>query len=54
MKKYSKPTMKVHTCALSNEVLRCGCGSACCCNTHWGEAKGMSADFDDITFEENE
>lgn len=54
MKKYNKPTMKVHTCALSNEVLRCGCGSAHCCKLDFGEAKTMSADFDDINYEENE
>lgn len=54
MKKYNKPTMKVHTCALSSEVLRCGCGSSCCRNLDFGEAKTMSADFEDINFEENE
>lgn len=54
MKKYNKPTMRVHTCALSNEVLRCGCGSACYRNLNFGEAKGASADFEDINFEENE
>lgn len=51
MKKYNKPTMKVHTCALSNGLLQ---GSDCCNNLHWGEAKGLSADFEDINFEENE
>ena len=54
MKKYNKPTMKVHTCALSSEVLRCGCGSSCCRNLDFGKAKTMSADFEDINFEENE
>ena len=54
MKKYNKPTMKVHTCALSNEVLKCGCGSMCYRNLDFGEAKGLSADFEDVNFEENE
>lgn len=49
MKKYNKPTMKVHTCALSNGLL--AHGSNC---DEWGEAKGLSADFDDINFEEDE
>ena len=52
MKKYNKPMMKVHTCALSDEVLRCGCcGSGCCCGRH-GRAK--ATDFDDINFEKDE
>ena len=54
MKKYNKPVMKVHTCALSNEVLKCGCGSSCCCRLRYGEAKGLSTNFEDINFEENE
>lgn len=48
MKKYNKPTMKVHTCALSNGLLTQGS------NPDFGEAKGLSADFEDINFEENE
>ena len=51
MKKYNKPMMKVHTYALSNEVLRCCCGSGCCGRCH-GRAK--ATDFDNINFEENE
>lgn len=52
MKKYNKPMMKVHTCALSDEVLRCGCcGSGCC---HGKNAKATTIDFNDINFEENE
>lgn len=51
MKKYNKPTMKVHTCALSNEVLRCCCRSGCC---HGRNAKTTTTDFNDINFEENE
>lgn len=52
MKKYNKPTMKVHTCALSNEVLRCCCGSGCNCGCNCRRAK--ATDFDNINFEENE
>ena len=51
MKKYNKPTMKVHTCALSNEVLRCCCcGSGCC--GHRGGAKAIDSDFEDTNFDE--
>lgn len=52
MKKYNKPTMKVHTCALSNRLLEQG--NDCNTNQYWGEAKGLSTDFEDINFEENE
>ena len=52
MKKYNKPTIKVYTYALSNEVLRCcHCGSGCCGRCHGG---AKATDFDDINFEENE
>lgn len=53
MKKYNKLMMKVHTCALSNEVLRCCCcGSGCNCGC--GRAKAIDSDFNDINFDENE
>ena len=52
MKKYNKPTMKVHTCALLNGLL--AHGSDCNNNLYYGEAKGISADFEDVNFEENE
>lgn len=53
MKKYSKPTMKVHTCALSNEVLKCCCcGSGCNCGCR--RAKAIDSDFKDTNYEENE
>ena len=53
MKKYNKPMMKVHTCALSNEVLRCCCcGSGCNCGCNCGGAK--ATEFNNINFEEDE
>lgn len=51
MKKYNKPTMKVHTCVLSNRLLEQGSSSNV---PDFGEAKGLSTDFEDINFEENE
>lgn len=54
MKKYNKPTMKVHTCALSNEVLRCcRCGSGCCGGRH-GRTKATDSDFEDTNLINNE
>lgn len=60
MKKYNKPTMKVHTCALSDGLLKHGSkhdngnhnGWNNPHNPHYGGAKAI--DFDDINFEENE
>ena len=60
MKKYNKPTMKVHTCTLSNGLLGQGSkhdngnhyGWDNPHNPHYGGAKATK--FDDINFEENE
>ena len=53
MKKYNKPTMKVHTCALSNEVLKCCCcGSTGNCGCGGRGAKAIDSDFEDTNFDE--
>lgn len=64
--------MKVHICALSNEVLKnCCCGSGCGHghgngngnngnhngwnnphNPHYGGAKAIDSDFEDVNFDE--
>ena len=63
MKKYNKPTMKVHTCALSDEMLKHGSshhdngnhnGWNNPHNPHYGGAKELDADFDNINFKEDE
>lgn len=52
MKKYSNPVIRVHICALTNGLtLNQGSGGDL---VYYGEAKGTTADFDDINFEENE
>ena len=50
MKKYNKPTMKVHTYVLSNKVLKCCCcGSVCNCGCRG--AKAIDSDFEDTNFD---